>query len=575
MSGEISAIGRLPVCTITRTRLPLFGVLASGLVALCLLTSCGGGGGEEASTAPIVPSGTEVLVNPSANAQNFTVSGVNVTIPGDVLQTPQTLQVRPVSQPPANQPLPDMQTVGLYSISLQSAQNFDKPLVVEFPYDAATLGGDAADGKNLWVSYLDETRNEWVRVEATVDKSRQKIAVTTDHLSTWWIYQLRGYDYVPKGRATFFEVYYRTTHTNPRVDVTGQSMKGLAEDVLSALETARSNYKSAGFRVSDGTITVLIGDVGSSEWGRWGGSIDLKRSTLVDLAHIRNDSAHELFHSVQNKYYFTGGMANRYWLIEGTPDFMAYRYGWNKTYASDFEALDLAWFGTSLFSKTKDVEAYPLAHFLRYLQDARAVDIKKLWDFVASWWANAPGAFRTNVADQTGKSFDDVWKDFVYASMFGPGKLAESRGNFFSLASSAGEISKGTTLSPGYTAKLLKAEVATCTGNSTRSYQFSVDTTASGAWGVELWSTTPEGYNPVFLGKVYSGKLALPDLLADSSRVLFAVAFNPALTEVPITLKLAAPACGQGPMITSLSPNSGGAGTQVTIAGTGFGHTTT
>ena len=61
--------------------------------------------------------------------------------------------------------------------------NLRQTSVIEFPYDASTLGSDATDSKNLCVSYLDEVRNEWVRVEATVVKTRQKIAVTTDHMS--------------------------------------------------------------------------------------------------------------------------------------------------------------------------------------------------------------------------------------------------------------------------------------------------------------------------------------------------------------------------------------------------------
>ena len=531
-----------------------------------LLAACGGDGANDTVVTP--PLATEVVVSPSAQSQDVMVSGVRVTIPSGLLQTPQTLQIVPISQTPVNPPMPDMETVGLYNISFLAAQTFDKPLVIEFPYDASALGSDAADGKNLWVSYLDEVRNEWVRVEATVDKTRQKIAVTTDHLSTWWIYQLRGYDYVPKGRATYFEVYYKPTHANPREDVKGQSTQGLAEDVLAALETARTNYKSNGFKVSDGTITVLVGDVPDSSWGKWGGSIDIKRSTLINLARVKGDGAHELFHSVENRYYFTGEMGMRYWLMEGTPDFMAYQYGWNKTIPADFEALNIEWFNTSLFGKTKDVEAYPLAHFLRYLSDERGVDIKKLWDFIASSWTDAPGAFRTNVAAQTGKLFDDVWKDFVLKSMFGPGKLAENRSYFFSLTKSATEVSKTTTLSPGHTAKLLKTHVDTCDINPIRAYQFSIETAATGSWQVELWSTTPEGHNPVLLGMLYAGKKEITNLQADSVHDVFALIYNTGSSDVNLTLKLAAPGC---PIITSLLPSSGGSGTQVTIMGRGFG----
>ena len=146
-----------------------------------LLAACGGDGSNDIVVTP--PLATEVVASPSAQSQNVMVSRIRVTIHSGLLQTPQALQIVPTSQMPVNQPMPDMQTVGLDNISFQAAQTFDKPLVIEFPYDASTLGSDAADGKNLCASYLDEVRNECVRVEATVEKTRQKIAVTTDHLS--------------------------------------------------------------------------------------------------------------------------------------------------------------------------------------------------------------------------------------------------------------------------------------------------------------------------------------------------------------------------------------------------------
>ena len=146
-----------------------------------LLAACGGDGSNNIVVTP--PLATEVVASPSAQSQDVMVSKVRVTIPSGLLQTPQALQIVPTSQMPVNLPIPDMQAVGLDNISFQAAQTFDKPLVIEFPYDASTLGSDAADGKNLCASYLDEVRNECVRVEATVDKTRQKIAVTTDHMS--------------------------------------------------------------------------------------------------------------------------------------------------------------------------------------------------------------------------------------------------------------------------------------------------------------------------------------------------------------------------------------------------------
>jgi hypothetical protein len=450
--------------------------------------------------------------------------------------------------------MPEMQTVGVFDITLGASTTFAKPLVLEFPYNAAALGNGAAEGKNLWVSYWDTARREWVRVEASVDKVRQKLVVQTDHLSTWWIYRMKGYDYVPKGRTSYFEVYFNPEHANPRTDVVGQSMQSFAEDVLSALETARENYKTAGFKVPSSTTSVFIADVPDSNWGKWGGSIDLKRSDLVNLNTIRSDSAHELFHTVQNQYYFTAGMAQRYWLMEGTPDFMAYRYGWNGSIQSQIEPLTLSWFEDSPFENLTDVDAYPLGNFLRYLNQVEGVDIKKLWDYMVPWPINVPQAFRSGVLDQTKKSFDDVWRNFVYDAMFGATALAKAPDYLLLVDKNSTDANKQLTLKPNYTTKLVGVTVSRCNDTSKRFFRINTPSELTGSSQVRLWTATPYGLNPVYLGSLFGANREIAKIPVDDSVMVFAIADNTGATENLVTLTVTADDCAELPLFSKTYP---------------------
>ena len=512
--------------------------LVLAALASLFIAGCGGGDDEVVASSSDArrlwqqpPASVNVAVAPSAAGQTVSAAGLAVTIPGGLLATAQTLRVTPLSDTNITKPSEDMQTLGVYDIKLGTATDFAKPLVLEFPYDAAAIGGDALEGKNLWAAYWDEARQVWARMEAQVDTARQKIVVKTGHLSTWWVYRLRGYDYVPKGRTSFFEVYFHPNHVNPRTDVGGQSMQGLAEDVLAALETARENYKSAGFKVPTVTTSVFIADVANSNWGALGGAIDLKRDVLETLNDIRRYSAHELFHAVQNQYYYaglfgSGGMVGRLWLIEGTPDYMAYRYGWKGTIPAQLNKLDLDWFTESPFESLTDVHAYPFGNFLDYLSETQKVDVKQLWDYVVAWWINTPAGFRDGVMKQANASFDTVWDGFVEESMFGTARLAKNPNRVITLERTTETESEEFVLAPGYTATLVAIRTSSCDGTSKRKVRISSATDLAAAAGIRLWTGTPAAENPLFVQTLSKAGEETGDLLLDESKWVFAIAYN-------------------------------------------------
>ena len=537
-----------------------FGFIAAsvGLVLALALPGCGDSdpgsragsshalGSDEVRRLLHRPSAS-IQVSPSTQDQTLTVLGVGVTVPGALLGTPQPLSVTALSDASLSRPMPEMQTVGVYDIALGAASTFDKPLVLEFPYNAAALGDGAAQGKNLWVAYWDTARQQWVRANATVDAARQKITVSTDHLSTWWIYRLRGYDYVPKGRMSWFEVYFNPKHVNPRTDVAGQTMQGLAEDVLAALETARENYKTAGFKLPSASTSVFIADVPDSNWGKWGGAIDLKRAEMSTADKIRNDSAHELFHAVQNQYYFTAGMAQRFWFMEGTPDFMAYHYGWNGSITSQIEPLSLSWFEHSPFENLTDVDAYPLGNFLAYLSDVKSVAIKKLWDDVAEWRINVPQGFRSSVSNQTGISFDTTWNEFIEYAVFGKLALATKSMRVLTVDKASKEESRSYSLKAGFTMTLVEVRVQSCAAGGTRKARFSTSGAYTGSSKVALWKADPTGSNREFIDYLNAGRPQSEWIDLDDNKRVFALLSNNGAADIAASLMVQAQDCATLP----------------------------
>jgi hypothetical protein len=427
-------------------------------------------------------------------------------------------------------PFAELETTRLWSITLQGQERFAQPLRLEFPFDPTPeeLAGAPA---NVWVAWRDESRGVWVRAPAQSDAARRRVVVETDHLSTWWVYKMRGYDYVPKGYTGFFDVWYHPRHVNPRTDVSGQSMRELAEDVLQALETARAKYQAAGFRVPTVRTSVFIGDFDDSSWGKWGGSIDLRRSELKTIEDVRNEAAHELFHAVQNQYYYTAGMGARFWLIEGTPDFMAWRYAWDRP-ASDkgIEKATHAWFARSMFENAEGDDHYPTGDFLRYL-DGKSVDLKQVWDQVAAWTIRADEAFRSAVSAQTGVTFETTWREFVDSRMLRGPQLALTAPGAVDLPKDAVTETREFTLNPGYTARAIVVRADPCKPDERRRVRVraSEGSLQPGA-RFELWTAEGAGDTaPAFLDSLRSDDLQsdVVELGPETRLVLLGTNTNP------------------------------------------------
>lgn len=490
-------------------------------------TSCGSssGGGSSGGTS------VEVTVTPSSSPQTVTVNGVSVTIPGGILSSATQLTVTTPSSKVAQLPATskDAKILRSYDIALGDLVSFGQGLTLEFPYDS---GDSGPDGDNLWVASLDEQKNRWATENATVDAARKVVVVQADHLSTWIQYTYP--DYLSVGQSyNHFKVFYNPKHTQPRTDQSGgYTMRDLANDTLDALETARAAYVVANFKPPlQSTVGVVITDLPGGSEVEMHGCILLDRAALTSLTNLRGDTAHELFHVIQNRYFMIKSMMEKQWWIEGTPDYAAATIAWSGVLSID--GLDSDYFETSLLSDNK-AHAYQLAQFIRYLVTVRGADFKAMWDFVAAQEpytvvmafqqtiGNAFPAFQGYVENVTGKVFSQVWADYVDYAMFGnSGLMAGVVSTSLTLSDTATWDSK--TLSVGsYAAKVVNVLVAPSA--LTRNIELSATGLTSGTT-VEIWQLTNGDRATAVLKSV---------LVQDSDSAPFSLGANDSLYAVVI-----------------------------------------
>ncbi len=431
-----------------------------------------------------------VTVNPSSSNQAVTLDQVTVTVPAGLLPSAATLSVAP-SATAATLPPPNVasQILGAFDIGLGNSGIFDQELTLEFAYNPATLDPSVPEGENLWVSSWDATRSLWSLQPVTVDTTRHTVSVRTKHLSTWIYWKLQGYKYVAATTGySPFEVYYHPAHAQPRTGMPASyTMTELANDVLAAMTTARQAYKDAGFTVPNYQVKVIITDAGDSNMDPYTGNLFLDRKELTTLETLRHDSGHELFHVVQNQYFNIWGMDNRRWWIEGTPDYASSVVAWAGQTAQT--PLDATYFDESL-TVYDNVHSYQNCQFIHYLVSRCQMNFKAMWDAVATnsvLGDSGLAALRTHVSSVTGKTFEQVWTDFVGYSLYDSSQPMQTLATTsFKVTDSATTGSRSVSV-PSYAAKVVHVGVALpASGATTRHIVLSAAGLVSGAT-VELW----------------------------------------------------------------------------------------
>jgi uncharacterized protein YcfL len=439
-------------------------------------------------SAVALPNNESITVQASGSAQSIAAGGVTVTVPGNLLASAATLTVATSTKMPQLPALAsEAKVLDTFDITLGSAATFNQQLSLGIPYNPANLDPGVAEGKNLWVASWDEQNSVWMPQRAEVDTARKLIVVGTDHLSTWSDYVLWGYLSVSSTDGQY-EVWFNPNHAQPRTDVpAGYTMRDLATEVLTDLKTAREAYEAAGFTPLGYKVKAVLFNE-TSQRRSVSGEIWLDRREMTSLNKVRNDTAHEMFHAFQGRYFSVFNMKNKVWWIEGTPDYAAAMVAWNG--ALPLDPLDPNYFDDSVFLNL-DTHGYQMNQFIHYLVTRRNASFKAMWDAVAtnsSFGDSGSLAFQNYVSTAAGKPFASVWADYVDYAIFSassPMPLGVTKMGTIKLTDAASQNSSTVSV-PSYAAQVVGVNAVPATGMQSRIVKVSASGLKAGPT-MEIW----------------------------------------------------------------------------------------
>ncbi|RPI29250.1 MAG: hypothetical protein EHM70_15885 [Chloroflexota bacterium] len=314
-----------------------------------------------------------------------------------------------------------LQTLAAYDITIGDLATFQNPLELKIKYDPARLRKDVEAKDQVFVAYLDKTSQRWVEVGYSLDGANATVTIQTDHLSLWSIFGLDADTTV--SYSPHFKIYFSEKLNAPLL---GKTVSGagliydFAAHVRTGLGDAYDRYASpqgdsgTGFKIPDQT-NVYIDDWGAektAEWGWFSKNIEIP-ITYSNLDELNQDSAHELFHAIQNQYVRVPAMVKNRWWIEATADYAAAYIGTNNGLRT---ALALDFIKKSL-DDSEEKHAYRVAHFIDYLNQ-EGIDFKDLFEATMLSGDDVLAAVDTHVSSK-GVSLADLYSDFAFSFIFG------------------------------------------------------------------------------------------------------------------------------------------------------------
>jgi tetratricopeptide (TPR) repeat protein len=360
-------------------------------------------------------------INPSDQPQTISYQDkVKVTLPGGMLKEPQTLTIAKVEGLPGKD-IPFLKSGDQYEISLGDIHTFDENVTIDMAYDPASITEGVSPQDQLIVTSWNETRRMWERAEFEVDESKNTVIARTKHLSIWGAYYaLWGlqphYLYKQSSSGNCEIRFWINDADNPWIvgddaaKYFGSDAKkwkvikpSLLDVLMDYFNKSWDKYEDAGFHMPTGTFDVFIVQ-------RKGGealespesaifSIDnviYFPAQLIESPELKQDVAHELFHSVQYQYMRTYSMiGGRRWWIEATADYAAAKVAWPQDDAVQKQTFKLKPYylegPLTYFSENKGDRfyrhQYQTSAFVDFLVSHVGADFKEMWEYTAnpSW----------------------------------------------------------------------------------------------------------------------------------------------------------------------------------------------
>ncbi len=402
-----------------------------------------------------------VSVTPQSAAVELAVpQGVRVQVPAGAVRERADLHISQVANPPAP-PYHAYEPVAAFDISVGTQRQFADPLTLEF--DLRQLGLQSSPDllRQLYAAYWSEEAGQWVQIRFRLDPVTLKAVCETRHLTVYaWFMRKLGYNSVTLGR--FEIVYNKDLFTAPRnkldvKEIESKMIYASANDLAAlypsglppyladpALPTcvrdaggylnhALDIYEKAGFKIPATPLNVLIdgsvwdkilGDATAGARDKSTGIIRIG-TTNTGSSQLRRLVAHELFHAIQNEYYWDlGGMTFMDWWCEATADYAADVVVTGlKTPVKPLSPL----YFSSALTDTKGEHPYETAHFVHaVVGDApdKGKALHDLWKSVAAadWYnlfdATYPISEYLKAKGKTG--LNSAFRDFVLHGYFHP-----------------------------------------------------------------------------------------------------------------------------------------------------------
>lgn len=404
--------------------------------------------------------------------------GLTLTVSPGALEAPERLTVDSLQRFPDLALGVPARSLACYEIRFERSRVFAEPLYLELAYQPENLGSSLPPEFALVAHYWDEELEQWVEMASFVDSDRKILVVPTFHLTRirFDAVQADGHIY-----NDFFSLKYETAELaalqKKRPDYAA-IYAASPQAAWDALNQAREAYDRAGFRKLE-KIRALETRVERGFYRAGSTALPTDRVTtrrynvylgnggLVSSTHRRKASgnihipyadygvdelevAHEVFHSIQNRYYSALGMSDlgvpgtvtprlrllaRSWWLEGTAEYAAGKIAVpqadgrpNRRMGGDLDGSTLRRSLLQSPSVLRDLvtgsdsgrQGYNNAWFFEFLAVEKGVDFCAMFEGVAASWR--PDVYTTMVEWLKGRGLemDQVYTEFTRWWLYAP-----------------------------------------------------------------------------------------------------------------------------------------------------------
>ena len=379
-------------------------------------------------------------------------AGFAVQFPAGSLSKPAEVVISRVADPPPA-PYGGLKPIAALDVSVTGQTRFRQPVTLELSYADLGIPAEAPGSSALQVAWWNEDYAQWVVLPAHVDAARRVVTVQTRHLTAFgWFMKTLGYGVITLGD---FEVAYdRELFTPPKENtaeawaskviysgdgnlarlfpnglpayLSDPKLPVFLRDLGAYLNHAHARYREVGFKLPAAPVQVLVENtLGEQDFRDKASGLIHVGASSTGHSLLRRVAAHELFHAVQNEYYWDiGGMTFADWWCDATADYASDVVVWGESRPS--RSVKPKFFSADL-TATADEHAYQAAHFVDFLvghSGEPGKQLKAMWESVANadWWNLHDVLYPLSEYLRTahGKGLNPYFHEFVAHTLFHP-----------------------------------------------------------------------------------------------------------------------------------------------------------